>query len=510
MTMNMADQEWQPCNTQPRRWSPIKCFGPSPFGHHPLFLVAKPSVFAQPLPPDCDLSETEARNSISRVDMVGISDLLDADFEESPHAINKLAASSASLSSAKDTSRAAPSKRTKKRRCVTMPKAKSKVAKSATGDTKKPVARRTAAAKRKAVEEQLEQSNEGDEEEIQETQAPVPKAGNRTHTRVTAEPEETEANMVDETMEVEPSPAVARSSHAPTRGRKAAPKPVMAEARPAQRSKTVVKQTEDVDMTSEDEDEMQVKERAVPRNTSRNQSRLGSSNNNIRRRAGSASDSERGDPNLRRKLGDITRKFENVDLRYRNLKDVGISEATANMEKLRKQCEATTQASNELVASLKKELAQQAPIVLEGRKLKKQVQTNETELAELRKANSTLSTNLSAAQNEIKNLQAKLAAARSSSAAAEAHQTKAPESALKHHVAPRTVVVNGTEAAYAAQMKEELYRDLTGLIVRSVKRSEDGDTYDCIQTGRNGSKSSQAFTRHLTDKYGSSAFQAVC
>lgn len=59
------------------------------------------------------------------------------------------------------------------------------------------------------------------------------------------------------------------------------------------------------------------------------------------RRAGSASDTERqgGDPALRRKLGDMTRKFENVDLKYRTLRDVGILEANASVEKWRKQCD---------------------------------------------------------------------------------------------------------------------------------------------------------------------------
>lgn len=38
-------------------------------------------------------------------------------------------------------------------------------------------------------------------------------------------------------------------------------------------------------------------------------------------------------------------------------------------------------------------------------------------------------------------------------------------------------------------LKEELYRDLTGLIITSVKRKDDEDEYSCIQTGRNGSKS---------------------
>ncbi len=39
-----------------------------------------------------------------------------------------------------------------------------------------------------------------------------------------------------------------------------------------------------------------------------------------------------------------------------------------------------------------------------------------------------------------------------------------------------------------AQLKEDLYGDLTGLLVRSAKRDAAGrELYDCIQTGRNGS-----------------------
>ena len=39
-----------------------------------------------------------------------------------------------------------------------------------------------------------------------------------------------------------------------------------------------------------------------------------------------------------------------------------------------------------------------------------------------------------------------------------------------------------------AALKEELYRDLTGLIINSVKRRDGEDEFSCIQTGRNGSK----------------------
>ena len=160
------------------------------------------------------------------------------------------------------------------------------------------------------------------------------------------------------------------------------------------------------------------------------------------------------------------------------------------MEKLRKQCEATTAASAELITSLKKELAMQAPLVQESRKLQKTLATQESETNKLRANVMELSTSLSSAQNEIKALQAKLAASRSASASVESANSKNPGSALKNgHV--RTIMVGSAEAAQAAQvaqLKEDLYSDLTGLIVRGVKRTDQGDIYDCIQTGRNGSK----------------------
>ena len=51
-------------------------------------------------------------------------------------------------------------------------------------------------------------------------------------------------------------------------------------------------------------------------------------------------------------------------------------------------------------------------------------------------------------------------------------------------------MVGSAEAAHAAQvaqLKEDLYSDLTGLILRGVERGREADVYDCIQTGRNGS-----------------------
>jgi hypothetical protein len=68
-----------------------------------------------------------------------------------------------------------------------------------------------------------------------------------------------------------------------------------------------------------------------------------------------------------------------------------------------------------------------------------------------------------------------------------------PGSAVK----PRTtgVVLPGTaeaaKEAMLAKQKVDLYSDLTNLVVLGVKKNEDDeDVYDCLQTGRNGSKSS--------------------
>jgi hypothetical protein len=52
-----------------------------------------------------------------------------------------------------------------------------------------------------------------------------------------------------------------------------------------------------------------------------------------RRRAGSASDTDRGggDPATRRKLGEMTKKFETMEMKYMNLRENGLKDAEAKM-----------------------------------------------------------------------------------------------------------------------------------------------------------------------------------
>jgi hypothetical protein len=61
-----------------------------------------------------------------------------------------------------------------------------------------------------------------------------------------------------------------------------------------------------------------------------------------KRKSGGEDDKTGTEPELRRRLGDLTKKYDTLENRYRNLKDIGIVEANANVEKLKKQCESMT------------------------------------------------------------------------------------------------------------------------------------------------------------------------
>jgi hypothetical protein len=99
-------------------------------------------------------------------------------------------------------------------------------------------------------------------------------------------------------------------------------------------------------------------------------------------------------------------------------------------------------------------------------------------------------------KTEVKTLATKLAAAR----AVDPTSVRVPGSAIKGTSGTNRLAVNAEAAAQAAQMKEDLYADITGLIIRGVKRDADGDVYDCIQTGRNGSKSFMPSRRTISTK----------
>jgi hypothetical protein len=430
--------------------------------------------------------------------MKGISDLLDSDMEDVENTVDE----NSILSSASDASAVAPAsrktaqvKKPRKRKPVTMPKPKSRVTKAQSEGAAKKTTKAVTGAKRKALEEQVNgrsatngsvSASEDELESPNPLPKPEPKARSKKTQRATEEPEE---------MEVDQTPTVARSSHAQTKPAKAAPKVVKKaaapKAKPTKAAPAAIAETQ-LEQEFESEEDVRVVREPVQRSRQTSIARTVSrkpQDATYRRRAGSTSDTERGDPNLRRKLGDITLKFENIDLKYRNLKDVGVHEASVNAEKMRKQCEATSQKSADLITSLKAELAMKAPLAKDARKLSKEMQAKDNEMSKLQTTVSDLTRSLAEAQNEIKALHARLSASRSTPT--EGMNTKTPGSVARNNAASRTILAGSSEViqtAQAAQMKEDIYSDLTGLIIRSVKKTPEGDAYDCIQTGRNGSK----------------------
>lgn len=150
----------------------------------------------------------------------------------------------------------------------------------------------------------------------------------------------------------------------------------------------------------------------------------------------------------------------------------------------------TSSASDKLISSLKNELEAQKALGQQSRSLQRDLKQRNMEVAQLQAQYEETTAQLSSAQSEIKALQTKLAAARNTAANLENAAGKVPGSAVKGGStrANATASAEAAHAAQFAQLKEDLYSDLTGLIIRDVKRNKDDNVYDCIQTGVNGSR----------------------
>jgi Tfp pilus assembly protein FimV len=140
---------------------------------------------------------------------------------------------------------------------------------------------------------------------------------------------------------------------------------------------------------------------------------------------------------------------------------------------------------------MKADLATQTSLARESRELKKKLNAQSSELAALQLQLGQMAASLNEAQAQNKTLSAKLAANRTVATSVEsANAPKVPGSAMKAGGGIRMIgSAEAAQAAQAAQLKEDLYSDLTGLIIRSVQRKADEDVFDCIQTARNRSKS---------------------
>jgi hypothetical protein len=215
---------------------------------------------------------------------------------------------------------------------------------------------------------------------------------------------------------------------------------------------------------------------------------------------------------LRRRLGELTKKYEALEMRHRDLREVGVREAERNFDRLKKQAEERTAgksrcknhtvlpivlistAATQLISELKAELAAQTALAKEGEELRKQLEASEVKAENLEGNIESLNNSLSEAEAEIKTLSTKLAAVRSGNA-----NPRVPGSAIQASgPANRTAQAEAAHAAQAiSQAKENLYADMTGLIMRGVKQEDIGDTFDCIQAGRNGSKLIDRWSRSI-------------
>lgn len=132
-------------------------------------------------------------------------------------------------------------------------------------------------------------------------------------------------------------------------------------------------------------------------------------------------------------------------------------------------------AADELIAQLREEIAEQSKQIQRVEQLQSQLSASKAEADALNTQLSETDQSLAQAKSEMKILYSKLAVSRHI-------EPNSKGSAAGNRTAPG-------ENNPAAQIKEELYADLTGLLVRDVRRVDKEDVFDCIQTGRNGSKS---------------------
>ena len=254
--------------------------------------------------------------------------------------------------------------------------------------SKKPGPAKKAAAKRAPLKEQANQQQASDTEEVDDFEdqgqgrmdsrpgvsvdepdasaqvgKPKGKRGRPAVKRKQAIEDSTlkRANPTEKDGEFEYTPTVVRQSKdvkkASAAGRPAGSK-AKSSAEPTTSQKVIPETQEvpmDVDETALPEEDEEIEETA-PQSVFR-QARHAPTNSRqthaavSRRRAKSASDTERtaNDPATRRKLGDMTKKFESLDLKYQNLREVGIKEAETNFEKLKKQSEDRTKGTGFLM-----------------------------------------------------------------------------------------------------------------------------------------------------------------
>ncbi|KAK4176911.1 chromosome segregation protein Csm1/Pcs1-domain-containing protein [Triangularia setosa] len=193
---------------------------------------------------------------------------------------------------------------------------------------------------------------------------------------------------------------------------------------------------------------------------------------------------------LRRRLGDLTKSHSALESKYNSLRDVAVPQAEKTFDTYRKQSESKSKLADALIASLKAELAtaKQSSGVIPS--LQSDLSVAQQQIAKFEAQVAELNKTITEQKTEIKALNMKLAAARNAEAVANSRSAtiQVPGSAMKKTlgIGARGTGQQVQEATLSAQRKEDLYADLTGLIVRGVSVQPDAVEFDCLQTGRNG------------------------
>lgn len=184
--------------------------------------------------------------------------------------------------------------------------------------------------------------------------APVKKAGKQSKKQrvepmnIVEEEPAKQSEAMEKDGEFEYTPTATRQTNRP--GRPAAKKPKsnmrQTSVEPLRQEK-IIPETQVAMEIDQSEPLEEDEEEAVPQSVFRRINNARSTTRQrqptvARTRAGSASDNERGgnDPATRRKLGEMTQKFEKLEMKYRTLREEGINEANANFEKYKTQSQA--------------------------------------------------------------------------------------------------------------------------------------------------------------------------
>ncbi|KAL7785957.1 chromosome segregation protein Csm1/Pcs1 domain-containing protein [Trichoderma ceciliae] len=187
---------------------------------------------------------------------------------------------------------------------------------------------------------------------------------------------------------------------------------------------------------------------------------------------GGSNDQDSDEHDIRRQLSELKQSYWKLETRYQDLQELGVKKAEQNFEQLKAQADENTRVANELIAQLKEEIVEQSKSIRRAEQLQSQLGLSEAEVDALRGQLLEANQSLSQAKSEMKTLYSKLAASRHTEP-----NSKGP--ATGNRMTPEN-------KKQIAQVKEDLYADLTGLIVRDVRHIDKEDVFDCIQTGRNG------------------------